>query len=53
MIERNPIDTDRVKIARARFKAKFEKRGSDECWIWTAGTFGDGYGRFTLAGTLL
>ena len=51
MIERNPIDTDHVKMARVRFETKFKKSDPTDCWLWTAGTFGDGYGRFTLAGS--
>lgn len=27
-----------------RFWAKVDRRGSDECWEWTAGKDGDGYG---------
>jgi hypothetical protein len=50
MIEQNPIDVARVTKERARFEAKYEKRDPDECWAWTAGVFGDGYGRFTVAG---
>lgn len=51
MIERNPIDVDLVKTATARFEAKYEECGPADCWLWTAGAFGDGYGRFTLAGS--
>lgn len=50
MIPRNPIEIDLVKRVGTRFETKFEKHGSDGCWLWTAGTFGDGYGRFTVDG---
>lgn len=30
-----------------RFMAKVNK--TDDCWLWTAGCTGDGYGSFTLA----
>lgn len=32
--------------AEQRFWAKVEKRGDDECWLWTAGQLGGGYGGF-------
>jgi len=50
MIDRNPIDVDRVEEARERFETKYDERIPASCWPWTAGTFGDGYGRFTLNG---
>jgi hypothetical protein len=50
MIDRNPINVKRVKEERERFEEKYEKRAPDACWPWQAGTFGDGYGRFTLDG---
>lgn len=34
----------------ARFWAKVEKRGPDECWPWTASTTRGGYGDFKLPG---
>lgn len=36
--------------ARARFWAKVDVRGADECWPWMAGLSGNGYGRFKLDG---
>lgn len=30
-----------------RFWAKVKQAGSDECWLWTAGTTRDGYGRMS------
>ncbi len=36
--------------ARARFWAKVDVRGPDECWPWLASVDGDGYGRFTTGG---
>ncbi len=33
-----------------RFTSKFEKRGPDECWPWTAGTNAGGYGWFGFNG---
>lgn len=34
----------------ARFWAKVDVRGPDECWPWKASVDGDGYGRFTPGG---
>lgn len=31
-----------------RFWAKVDKRGPDECWLWTAGTTSAGYGKIKL-----
>jgi hypothetical protein len=33
-----------------RFYSKVDQRGPDECWLWTAGTFSDGYGQFSVHG---
>ena len=33
-----------------RFFDKIDMRGDDECWPWTAGTDGHGYGRFYVEG---
>lgn len=30
----------------ARFWRKVDRRGEDECWLWTGGTRGKGYGAF-------
>lgn len=38
------MPTPRVPIV-DRFWGKVDKRGPDECWLWTRGTNGDGYGR--------
>lgn len=35
---------------KARFWSKVARAGDDECWLWTAGVFWDGYGRFKLNG---
>lgn len=36
---------------RRRFWSKVDRRGIDECWLWTAGTYGKtGYGSFWLNG---
>jgi HNH endonuclease len=35
---------------KARFWAKVDKRGPDECWEWTAGRFQFGHGAFKLSG---
>ena len=29
-----------------RFWSRVDKKGPDECWLWTAGRFNHGYGRF-------
>lgn len=34
----------------SRFWSKVDRRGPDECWLWLAGTFRDGYGCFKLGG---
>ena len=34
-----------------RFWEKVDKKGPDECWLWTAGKDGDGYGRMRIKGT--
>lgn len=34
-----------------RFWAKVDRRGADECWLWTASCSVDGYGRLSLGGT--
>ena len=36
--------------ATARFWAKVDVRGPDDCWPWKAGLSGNGYGRFKLDG---
>lgn len=33
-----------------RFFASFQKQGSDDCWIWTASKFVNGYGRIHANG---
>lgn len=35
--------------ARARFLARIDRRGPDECWPWTAGTISVGYGSFRVS----
>jgi hypothetical protein len=40
-----PIPTDIPGDVKARFWAKVDVRGPDECWPWTAGTNHKGYGR--------
>lgn len=32
----------------ARFIARIDRRGDDECWTWTAGMFSNSYGQFRL-----
>jgi HNH endonuclease len=32
----------------ARFWSRVDRRGPDECWGWTAGTQGNGYGRLRI-----
>jgi len=36
----------------SRFWARVDVRGTDECWPWTAGRNGRGYGRFNLRGKM-
>ena len=38
------------RTAEERFWAKVDRRGPDECWIWTAYRDPDGYGQFGLNG---
>lgn len=38
-----PTESDRV-----GYFSKFDKRGSDECWIWTGTVTPNGYGRFAI-----
>lgn len=33
-----------------RFESKFVRKGLGECWLWTASTFNNGYGKFYLDG---
>ncbi len=35
----------------ARYHAKVDKRGPDECWPWTASRYRNGYGQFGLSKT--
>jgi hypothetical protein len=39
---------DLARAAEHRFWPKVDKRGPDECWPWTAGTDGFGYGRLQI-----
>ncbi len=32
-----------------RFWSKVNRLGSDDCWLWIAGKFSDGYGAFRLS----
>ncbi len=41
----NPLRMNKKETA--RFWAKVDRRGSDDCWVWTAGT-ANGYGHFSL-----
>lgn len=34
-----------------RFWSKVDKRGPDDCWLWTAGTGTDGHGQFNFTGS--
>jgi hypothetical protein len=36
--------------AAARFFEKIDVRGRDECWLWEAGVFSQGYGAFQVCG---
>lgn len=36
---------------RTRFFAKVEVVGDDDCWLWTAATFDNGYGVFQMDGS--
>ena len=33
-----------------RFWTKVEKRGPDDCWLWTGGGYGEGYGGIMIVG---
>ena len=37
----------------ARFEEKFEKKGDDECWLWTAYKNKEGYGEFRHNGKMV
>lgn len=39
--------------AAARFWAKVDRRGPDDCWLWTASTNPKGYGWFRLGNKIL
>lgn len=45
--------TSNSKDMPARFWAKVDKRGADECWPWLASTFTRGYGQFWRDGRLV
>lgn len=40
----------RAKSIEERFWSKVDKRGEDECWLWTAAVYVDGYGRLYVDG---
>jgi hypothetical protein len=37
-----------VKSVEERFWEKVDKRGSEDCWVWTAAKTSGGYGNFTI-----
>lgn len=37
-----------VRAASERFWSKVDQQGMDDCWLWTAGCFSDGYGAFWI-----
>lgn len=39
-----------VRPLEERFWEKVDRKGADECWPWTAGTFADGYGAISVDG---
>lgn len=41
---------DRPKPVEPRFWARVDKKGSNDCWEWTAGKFGVGYGKICVNG---
>lgn len=44
-----PVPTTIPDDVKARFWAKVDVRGSDDCWLWTGAHY-DGYGTFSLCG---
>ena len=41
-----------LQYIKARFDAKRDRRGPDECWNWTAATMAHGYGKLGVDGDL-
>lgn len=40
----------RIRTSSQRFWEKVDRRGDDDCWLWTANVRNSGYGRFTVDG---
>jgi hypothetical protein len=41
--------TDATSAFRERFWSKVDRRGPDDCWLWTAAVDKRGYGKFSIA----
>jgi hypothetical protein len=46
------VSIEALDAAAGKFWARVDMRGRDECWLWTRGVTGAGYGSFALPGAL-
>ncbi len=49
----NGLTAEELPIYEARFAAKFERRGANECWPWTGSIRDHGYGQMYVNGSLI
>lgn len=49
----NGLSAEEIPLYHARFLAKFERRGANECWPWTGSLREFGYGQMCIKGSLI